>query len=101
MTRALWPPSARRSLLIDDLHFAPDEGRAIFAALGAAVTEHPILLVGTTRPGLAEDWVANVQRLEHSTQIALHRLGPKDLVRLLEDSLRSKRLAEQLAGQIA
>ena len=49
-TRAL---AARRPtvVLIDDLHFAPDEGLALFTSLALAVPEHPILLIGAFRPG--------------------------------------------------
>jgi serine/threonine protein kinase/tetratricopeptide (TPR) repeat protein len=85
-------------VLIDDLHFAPDEGRSLFAALALGVPGHRILLVGTARPEIDEKWVA---RGEHVSRIALPRLGAKDLVRLLADSLRSTHLAEELAGKIA
>jgi predicted ATPase len=88
-------------VLIDDLHFAPDEGRALFAALAHAVPGHRVLLVGAARPGLDEKWLAQVGRLGHVSRLALPRLSPKDLVRLLADSLRSARLAEELAGKIA
>ena len=88
-------------VLVDDLHFAPREGRALFAALAHAIASHRVLLVGTMRPGLPEEWVANLLRLGHATRVALGRLGPKDLMRLLEDSLGSKRVAERLGHQIA
>ena len=45
-------------VLIDDLHFAPEEGRALFASLAMAVPEHRVLLVGTMRPGVPEEWTA-------------------------------------------
>jgi tetratricopeptide (TPR) repeat protein len=88
-------------VLIDDLHFAPPEGRALFAALALGVPGHRILLVGAARPGLDEKWLAQVERVDHATRLALPRLSPKDLVRLLADSLKSKHLAEELAGKIA
>jgi len=88
-------------VLIDDLHFAPDEGRALFAALALAVPGHRVLLVGASRPGLDGKWLGQIERLGHATRLALPRLSPKDLVRLLEDSLGSARLAEELAGKIA
>ena len=75
-------------ILVDDLHFAPEEGRALFASLAHAVPGHRVLLVGTTRPGLPEKWTAGLTRLEHASQMALSRLGPKDLVRLLREALR-------------
>jgi tetratricopeptide (TPR) repeat protein len=95
--------AARRPtiVLIDDLHFAPEEGRALFMSLALAVPGHRVLLVGTARPGLPEKWVQSVEHLGHVVRVPLPRLGPKDLVRLLVDSLRSERLAEDLAGRIA
>jgi tetratricopeptide (TPR) repeat protein len=86
-------------VLIDDLHFAPEEGRALFAALALAVPGHRILLVGGARPGLPETWLAQIDRIG-ATRVALARLGTKDLVRLLADALRSTHLAEELAGKI-
>jgi tetratricopeptide (TPR) repeat protein len=88
-------------VLIDDLHFAPDEGRALFASLALGVPGHRVLLVGTARPEIDAAWVAQVARGEHVSRIALPRLGAKDLVRLLRDSLGSEHLAEELSGKIA
>ncbi len=88
-------------VLIDDLHFAPGEGRALFSALAMAVPGHRILLLGTMRPGIPADWVANVCRLDHANQRSLQRLGPKDLGRLLRDAFRSNRLADELGWRIA
>ncbi len=86
-------------VLIDDLHFAPEEGRALLVALAMAVPGHRILLVGTTRPGLDERWLAHFDRIG-ATRLTLARLGPKDLSRLLVDALRSEHLAEELAYRI-
>jgi tetratricopeptide (TPR) repeat protein len=88
-------------VLIDDLHFAPEEGRALFASLVLAVDGHRVLLVGTARPEIDAGWIAQVQRSEHVSRMRLPRLGAKDLVLLLRDSLRSEHLAEELAGKIA
>ncbi|MHC5012669.1 MAG: ATP-binding protein, partial [Planctomycetota bacterium] len=86
---------------IDDLHFAPEEGRALFASLALAAPGHRILLVGTLRPGVPQDWIADVERLEHASRTVLRRLGAKDLARLLEDAFRSERLAAELGHKIA
>ena len=88
-------------VLIEDLHFAPEEGRALLAALALAVPEHRILLIATTRPGLSKEWVSNLDRLEHVRQMTLGRLGPRDVGALLIDAFRSERLAEELALPIA
>ncbi|MEM8883158.1 MAG: protein kinase [Planctomycetota bacterium] len=88
-------------LVIDDLHFAPDEGRALFASLAAALRGERVLLVGTMRPGLPEEWLGELERLDGVERIAVPRLGPKDLHALLTDALQSERLARELGGQIA
>ncbi len=88
-------------VLIDDLHFAPDEGRALFTSLAMAVPGSRVLLIGTTRRGVAEDWLSGATRLDQTTHMSLHRLGPKDLMALLRDTLKSEELAHVLAGQIA
>jgi len=88
-------------VLIDDLHFAPQEGRALFSSLAMAVPGHRILLLGTTRPGLAAQWIVDVDRLEQTTRTELSRLGAKDLAKLLTDAFRSERLARELGHQIA
>jgi len=101
--------SAARSLasqrptivLIDDLHFAPEEGRALFAALAMAVPDHRILLIGGARPGMSKSWVSELDRPEHTTRLTLDRLGPKDLLRLLEDAFDSLRLAKNLYTKIS
>jgi tetratricopeptide (TPR) repeat protein len=88
-------------IVIEDLHFAPQEGRALLAALAHAISEHRVLLIGTARPPLPDEWVSNLDRLEHVQRLPLERLGPKDLSRLLVDVFRSERLAEELAFRIA
>ncbi|MHC4859894.1 MAG: serine/threonine protein kinase [Planctomycetota bacterium] len=88
-------------VLIDDLHFAPDEGRALFAALGVALHGHRVLLIGTARHGVPDSWSAELERLENATRIDLPRLGPKDLTRLLVEAFDSELLAEELGFKIA
>lgn len=87
-------------LLVDDLHFAPEEGRALFAALAQALRGHRALLVGTSRPGLHPAWTSNLDRIG-VRRIPLARLGPQDLSRLLVEALHSERVAEELCAKIA
>ena len=88
-------------LVVDDLHFAPEEGRGIFAALSVAVAAHPVILVGSTRRGMSKAWCAELERHGHVTRMGVSRLGDEDLRQLLEDALGSPRLAEDLAAKIA
>ncbi len=88
-------------LLIDDLHFATEDARSLFTSLAMAVPGHRVLLVGTTRPGIDEKWLAGLTRLPQTSHVSLHRLGPKDLAQLLADSFKSDQLATQLGHQIA
>jgi len=88
-------------LLIDDLHFATEDARSLFTSLAMAVPGHRVLLVGTTRPGIDEKWLAGLTRLPQTNQTALGRLGPKDLALLLADSFKSEQLAHALGVQIA
>ncbi len=88
-------------VLIDDLHFAPEEGRALFLALALAAPTQRTLLIGTARRGLSENWVGGLLRHGYTSRMELGRLGAKDLARLLKDSLRSERLAGKLALLVA
>ncbi len=88
-------------LLIEDLHFAPEEGLALFAALAQGIAEDRILQLGTLQPSLAPAWLQAITGEPHAGLIELERLGAKDLVMLLEDLLQSRRLAEDLAGRVA
>ncbi|MHC4848027.1 MAG: serine/threonine protein kinase, partial [Planctomycetota bacterium] len=81
-------------VVIEDLQFAPELGRTIFASLAATLASHRIFLIGTTRPGTTWD-VARLSRL------ALRRLTPKELSKLLIELFHSERLAEELGWAIA
>jgi tetratricopeptide (TPR) repeat protein len=87
-------------VLIDDLHFAPEEGRSLFTSLAMAVPGHRVLLIGTTRPGANADWQTALDRFDHASRITPPRLGGRDLVKLLEDAFQSKALAESLGVKI-
>jgi len=88
-------------LCVDDLHFAPPEARAIFAALTHALASDPVLLVATYRPEIPEDWLATVERQTHVSRLRLSRLGARDLQLLLTDALLSEQSAEHLGGAVA
>jgi len=87
-------------LVIDDLHFAPDEGRGLFAALTQAAPEHSLLLVGTSRRGVSREWGAELDREDHVTRLPVERLNEAEIGQLLEDALGSARMAEELTPKV-
>jgi tetratricopeptide (TPR) repeat protein len=88
-------------VLIEDLHFAPEMGRAIFASLATALVDQRVLLIGTMRPDLPDAWTGDIERLNHASRIAMRRLTPKELSRLLVELFHSERLAGELGWAIA
>lgn len=99
-TRAL---AARRIVvvLIDDLHFASEEDRGLFAALAMAIAEHRVLLIGTSRPPLDEGWASRIMASGRAARLVIGRLGASDLGQLLEGALGSARVADALSRRIA
>ncbi|MHC4959285.1 MAG: protein kinase domain-containing protein [Planctomycetota bacterium] len=88
-------------LLVEDLHYAPDDARDIFTLLARAVPGHGVLLVGTTRPVGATGWLRDIAEMPHATHGMLGRLKPPHLYALLEESLGSARLAEELSEKVS
>jgi tetratricopeptide (TPR) repeat protein len=87
-------------VLIDDLHFAPDEGRALFAALALAIANHRVLLIGTMRPGIPQEWIASIGRIDYVSRMSLTRFSPQHVHRLMVEAFRSEQLAAELAPEI-
>ncbi len=87
-------------VLVEDLHFAPDQGRDLFAALALSLAEDRVLLVGTFRPGLPRGWIAAMEREENVTRIPLQRLAAADMEALLRSALGTAPLAGELAAGV-
>jgi tetratricopeptide (TPR) repeat protein len=85
---------------VEDLHAAPEQGLALFAALALAVPGHRLMLVGSARPELDPTWASTLASLPHAKRIALTRLGLKDVARLLVAAVGSERLADEIGFQI-
>jgi tetratricopeptide (TPR) repeat protein len=101
VTRGL--AKARTTIVaIDDLQFAPDAGRALFASLAMGLPGHRVLLVGTARPGLPREWLAELELRNHVTRVEVGRLPIDDVQRLLApivgDTLDAERLAERIGA---
>lgn len=88
-------------ILIDDLHFAPPEGTALFAALAMATAGHRLLLIGSARPGLSAAWFAGLTRLDNCSRMTVGRLAEQDVARILAEALASDILAGELAAAMA
>jgi serine/threonine protein kinase/tetratricopeptide (TPR) repeat protein len=87
-------------LVIDDLHFAPDQGRGLFAALSLGLSGHPALLVGTARPGLDADWISDLARSAGLQRLSVGRMGSDALRGVLEEALGSAQTATVLLPEI-
>jgi tetratricopeptide (TPR) repeat protein len=87
--------------IIDDLHLAPPESRAIVAAMARASAAHRALLVVTVRPGLPPELRDGLASAGGFVALPLTRLGPREVIDLLTDAFRSGQLAERLGGKIA
>jgi len=88
-------------LLIDDLHRAPDVGRALFCALAHGIGDARVLMLGTSRRGMPSDWAASLRCLDRFRTIRIPRL-PRAVVRtVLADVFQSERLADDLGERVA
>jgi tetratricopeptide (TPR) repeat protein len=88
-------------IVIDDLHLAPEEGLALFASLACAVPGHRILLVGATRPGVSDSWIAGLTRLEHVLRQTVDRLDPQAVAGILAEHFGSNKVAQLIGPRVA
>ncbi|MHC4164445.1 MAG: serine/threonine-protein kinase, partial [Planctomycetota bacterium] len=87
--------------IVEDLHFADTDSRKVLLSLARAVEGHRVMLLATTRPGLSEEDLAHLSRLESFRRAGLGRLSAREVILLLQDAFRSEALAEKLGGKIA
>ena len=83
-------------IVIEDLHRASDEGRALFAALAAEVRRRRVVLIGTFRPEVPEAFPAALAAAAPVERLSLARLSPKVLAALLTEALGSVRIADEI-----
>jgi len=88
-------------LCIEDLEFAPEEGRALVAALALAAPGHRLLVLATARPELGDAWVAGVERTAPVVRIRLGRLSEAEVEAILREALGSDKTASELASRVA
>ncbi len=82
--------------IVEDLHFAGDDTRALVFALARAVAGHRLLLLATSRPTVPPN-----ERNVFHTRVPLGRLSPYEITELLEDRLGDRDRAGRLAGSLA
>jgi len=87
--------------VVEDLHFATAAARRRVLALARGLTDHRALLVLTARPGLPDDVVRDLGRVEGFGHLVLPRLEPADVTGLVGDAWRNRTLAERLGPRIA
>lgn len=83
-------------VVVEDLHLATDEGRALFAALAESARRRRVLLVGTARPEAGDAFPTSLSALARVDRVRLGRLSPKVLAALLTEALGSARIAEEI-----
>jgi tetratricopeptide (TPR) repeat protein len=87
--------------IVEDLHFASPLGRAIVAALGQAARDQRLLVLATTRPGLAADELETLQRQGGAERVGLDRLSVDEIRAILGAAFGSTAVADQLAPRVA
>ena len=84
--------------VVDDLHFASEDGKNLVLALARAIAGHKAMLIVTSRPGTD---LSSFSRLENFERHRIGRLSPREVVQLLEEALGSPTIADQLGVKIA
>ena len=88
-------------LFVDDLQYAPEAGRGLFASLADSIGEYPILLLGAIRPDAHEEWAASLTRHGRVHPVSIERLGVPELSEMLVEAFGSQELADEYAYSIA
>jgi tetratricopeptide (TPR) repeat protein/tRNA A-37 threonylcarbamoyl transferase component Bud32 len=82
--------------VVEDLHFAGADDRALLAALAAELGGLRLMLVLSFRPGIPPEHLAGLERSEAVRRIALRRLDRAAVIDLLGEAVASRSLAEEL-----
>jgi tetratricopeptide (TPR) repeat protein len=88
-------------LVIDDLHFADEETRRLFAYLARAAADLNLLLIGTARPDptLAELF-SGIERDTSVNRLNISRLGARETVALLREFFGSQKMVDEVGLRI-
>ncbi|MGE0191129.1 MAG: serine/threonine-protein kinase PknK [Planctomycetota bacterium] len=74
-------------LVVEDLHFASDEGRDLFRRQAHAFADDAVLLVGTLRPGAGDALLEALRPLPHVTVLDVPPLGDEAAAQLLAHAM--------------
>jgi tetratricopeptide (TPR) repeat protein len=90
--------SRQRPLIVavEDLHWVDDSSEEYLASLAESLAGAPILLVCTWRPGYRPPWT----EYSYVTQLALHRLGPRDSLCVVRSVLGADPVPEAITRLI-
>jgi tetratricopeptide (TPR) repeat protein len=88
-------------MVIDDLHFAPEETIQFMASLARVLAKQRALLVLTSRSVEMDKHMEHLARIERFRRQELGRLSPHEVSEMLSETLRSDALVQKLGGQIA
>lgn len=87
--------------IVEDLHFAQDDDRALLLSLARIAYGQRILIVATTRPGLSTEEVSSFIGVDGAQHLALGRLSAREVVQLVRAAVGSERLGDELGGKVA
>ena len=87
--------------VIEDLHFASSDSRTLLLSMARTVAPLRVLIIATARPGVPEEDLANLSRLEQYQRLPLGRLGAREVIELLRDAFKSEAVADKLGAKIA
>ncbi len=88
-------------LVVDDLHFADEETRRLFAYLARQAPDLRLLLVGTARPEQAmTEYLSTLERMPLVERLDVSRLGAREAVALLREVFGSERAVQEVGLRV-
>ena len=100
--KAVWEALLSRAnqqpvlLIMEDLHWADASTLDWVDLLMTRLSTHPILVVGTTRPGFQPSWAGH----NNVTTLNLQRLSPERIAAICRHQAKGKKLPEAIVQQI-
>lgn len=86
--------------IVDDLHFARADARALLLSLARATQHERALLIATNRPGAASEELAAILRLPNARGLRLDRLDGADVIAIVS-AAASPTVAERIGRSVA